>query len=312
MAYSLKEINSAIRSDPKGFAETADERYQKEVCRAAERIAANRSRSRVILLSGPSGSGKTTTAMKIEEVLDRSSIETHTISMDNYLMSVDPRTAPRDRDGGIDYESPFCLDVDLLNRHFSMLDDGKTIHIPKFEYTRQMRSPTECRPLQLKRDEMAIFEGNHALNDVITGRNPQAFKLYIAARSNFTDGGETVFEHGWTRLCRRVLRDAKYRGIDAAETLHQWHSVDRGEKLYIAPFRDTADLMLDTTLPYELSAMKPLVVPMLEGLPQELRDDAVESMLRAFDRIEAMDDECIARDSMVREFIGGSCYSYPN
>ena len=124
MAYSLKQLNDAIRSDPAAYAAECDAAFAKKVEAAARKIADHRGQSHIILLSGPSGSGKTTTAMKIEEELERQGIVTHTISMDNYFNTVDPETAPRNREGAIDFESPFCLDVDLLNRHFSMLDRG--------------------------------------------------------------------------------------------------------------------------------------------------------------------------------------------
>ena len=113
MAYSLKEINDAVRSDPKGFAEACDAAFAKKVETAAQKIADHRKESRIILLSGPSGSGKTTTALKIEEQLEKMGIQTHTISMDNYFNTIDPETAPRNREGAIDYESPFCLDIEL-------------------------------------------------------------------------------------------------------------------------------------------------------------------------------------------------------
>ncbi|MEG1592948.1 MAG: nucleoside kinase [Oscillibacter sp.] len=311
MAYSLAQINAAIHSDPKGFVEEADAAFQKKVSDAAAQIADNRENSHIILLSGPSGSGKTTTAMKIEELLDRSGVVTHTISMDNYFMSRDPETAPRNRDGAIDYESPFLLDIELLNRHFSMLDRGETIHVPKFEFARQMRSAVNSRPLHLGHDALAIFEGIHALNDVITGKNPKAMKVYIAARSNLTDGaGNTVFEHSWVRLCRRIVRDAKFRGSDAAFTLKLWPGVCRGEKLYISPYKDSANILFDTTLPYEISVLKTHIVPLLEAVPPDQRDDTVNSILLAMNQVEPLDDTYVAADSLIREFIGGSAYSY--
>ena len=158
MAYSLKEINDAVRSDPKGFAEECDAAFAKKVEAAAQKIADHRKESHIILLSGPSGSGKTTTALKIEEQLEKMGIQTHTISMDNYFNTIDPETAPRNREGNIDYESPFCLDIELLNRHFSMLDRGETIHVPKYEFARQMRSDILSQPLKLGPDELAIFD----------------------------------------------------------------------------------------------------------------------------------------------------------
>ena len=229
MPYSLTQINEAIRSDPQAFVEECDAAFAKKVENAAKKIADHRTESHVILLSGPSGSGKTTTALKIEEQLEKMGIETHTVSMDNYFNTIDPETAPRNREGAIDYESPFCLDIDLLNRHFAMLDRGETIHVPKYEFARQMRSDIMSQPMRLGPDELAIFEGIHALNDIIVGKNPHAFKLYIAARSNLVDDeGKVVFQHAWLRLCRRIVRDYKFRGSDASFTLKMWANVRRG------------------------------------------------------------------------------------
>ena len=284
--------------------------HAKKIQDAARRIAEHRSESHIILLSGPSGSGKTTTALKIEEVLDNSGVETHTISMDNYFNTIDPDTAPRNREGAIDYESPFCLDIDLLNRHFAMLDRGETIHIPKYEFARQMRSDILSQPLHLGPDELAIFEGIHALNDVIVGKNPKAFKLYIAARSNVVDeSGAVVFQHAWLRLCRRIVRDYKFRGSDARFTLKMWSNVRRGEKLYISPYKENANLMFDSSLACEFSVLKPYVVPLLEALPRGEYPEA-DKILAAYQRIEPLNESYIPADSLIREFIGGSTFSY--
>ena len=310
MAYSLKTINESIRSDPAAFVAECEAAHAKKIQDAARRIAEHRSESHIVLLSGPSGSGKTTTALKIEEVLDNSGVETHTISMDNYFNTIDPDTAPRNREGNIDYESPFCLDIDLLNRHFSMLDRGETIHIPKYEFARQMRSDILSQTLKLGPDELAIFEGIHALNDVIIGKNPKAFKLYIAARSNFTDGeGSIVFQHPWLRLCRRIVRDYKFRGSDADFTLKMWPNVRRGEKLYISPYKENANLMFDSSLACEFSVLKPFIVPLLEKVPAGKYPEA-DSILKAYERIEPLDEKYVPANSLIREFIGGSTFSY--
>ena len=292
MSYSLKAINEAIRSDPKAFAEECDLAYAKKIEDAAKQIAEHRDRSHIILLSGPSGSGKTTTALKIEEYLDNMGVETHTVSMDNYFNTIDPETAPRNRDGDIDYESPFCLDVNLLNRHFAMLDRGETIHIPKYEFARQMRSDI------------------HALNDIIVGKNPQAFKLYIAAASELVDeNGDVIFQPSWLRLCRRIVRDGLFRGSDAAFTLKMWPNVTRGERLYITPYVENAHLSFDSCLAFDFSVLKPFVVPLLEALPPAKRTDEVTGILRAYAKIEALDEKYIAPQSLAREFIGGSTYN---
>ena len=308
MPYSLTRLNEAVRGDPAAFARECDAAFARKVENAAKKIADHRSESHVILLSGPSGSGKTTTALKIEERLEKMGIETHTISMDNYFKTVDPETAPRNRDGAIDFESPFCLDVDLLNRHFTMLDRGETIHVPKYEFARQMRSDIMSQPLRLGPDDLAIFEGIHALNDIIVGKNPHAFKLYIAARSNLVDDdGNIVFQHAWLRLCRRIVRDYQFRGSDASFTLKMWANVRRGEKLYISPYKENAHIMFDSSLAFEYAALKPVVVPLLEAIPAG-KYGVVDDMLRGFEKIEAMDEKYVAPESLAREFLGGSTY----
>ena len=306
--YSLKQINEAVRSDPAGFAQECDALFAKKVESAARKIADHRRESRIILLSGPSGSGKTTTALKIEEQLEVLGIETHTVSMDDYFKTTDPETAPRNREGAIDYESPFFLDIDLLNHHFAMLDRGELIHVPKYEFARQMRSDIFARPMRLGADELAIFEGIHALNDIIVGKNPKAFKLYIAARSNIRDkDGSIVFDKSWIRLCRRLVRDFKFRGSDASFTLKLWENVRRGERLYISPYKENADIMFDSSLALSVSVLKPFVVPLLEEIPKG-KYKVVDDMLRALDKIEPLDEKYIPPTSLSREFIGGSSY----
>lgn len=308
MAYQLEEINRKLRTDPAAFVAECDGVYQTRLESAADRILERMKQSPIVLLSGPSGSGKTTTALKLEQELERRGVNTHTISMDNYFNTVDPETAPRNREGAIDFESPFCLDIDLLNRHFAMLDRGETIHVPKYEFSRQMRSDILSQPLRLGPDELAIFEGIHALNDIIVGKNPHAFKLYIAARSNLVDeDGSVVFQHAWLRLCRRIVRDYQFRGSDAGFTLKMWANVRRGEKLYISPYKENAHIMFDSSLAFEFAVLKPHVVPLLEAIPAG-KYAVVDDMLKGFEKIEAMDDSCVAPDSLAREFIGGSTY----
>lgn len=306
--YSLKQINEAIRSDPAAFVGECDAAFAKKVETAARKIADHRAESHIILLSGPSGSGKTTTALKIEEKLEEMGIETHTVSMDDYFYTLDPDTAPRNREGAIDFESPFFLDIGLLNQHFAMLDRGELIYVPKYEFARQMRSDTFSRPMRLGQDELVIFEGIHALNDIIVGKNPRAFKLYIAARSDIRDeDGTIVFDKSWIRLCRRIVRDFKFRGSDAAFTLKLWENVRRGERLYISPYKENADIMFDSSLAFSVSALKPFVVPLLEDIPRG-KYKVVEDILRGLEKIEPLDEKYIPAKSLSREFIGGSPY----
>ena len=138
--YQLQEINRQIDQDVKGFLETCDDQYAQKINAAADAILNNLKNSPIVLLSGPSGSGKTTTALKIEEELNRRGVKSHTISMDNYFKTLDLNTCPRTADGLVDFESPLCMDMDLLQQHFKLLAKGDVIRVPKFEFARQMRN----------------------------------------------------------------------------------------------------------------------------------------------------------------------------
>lgn len=310
MAYQLQEINRRIREDVKGFLEECDREYGLKVARAADRIIQNMEKSPVVLLSGPSGSGKTTTAQKVEEELERRGVNSHTISMDNYFKTLDRRTAPRTEAGDIDYESPRLLDMDLLDEHFTALSRGEEVLIPKFVFASQMRD-TAVTPLRLGKNEVAIFEGIHALNDAIAGRHPEATCMYISARSDVYDGEALRFKGTWMRLTRRAVRDYKFRGTGVEVTLAMWGNVRRGEKLYISPFKGRADIIVDSSLPYEVSVMKNYAKPLLEAVPDENeRHKELLNLIDSFQWFEAIDPALVAPDSLIREFIGGGSYHY--
>lgn len=311
MAYQLKSINDAIRSDPKGFLEECDAEYQRKIDAAAEQIIQNLPNSPLVLLSGPSGSGKTTTAMKIDEALERRGVITQTISMDNYFQTVSPDSTPRTKDGSYDFESPLCMDMELLNEHFNALAAGEEIRIPHYDFCRQMRDTSRCTRLHLKENEVAVFEGIHALNDDVAGRHPEASKIYISARSNIMDGERLVFKGTWMRLTRRAVRDLNFRGSDILTTLAQWANVRRGEKLYISPFKHRANIILDSSLPYEVSVMRHYALPLFEAVPAEnpRRKELLE-MIEAFQELEPVNPDLVHPDSLIREFIGGGSYHY--
>ena len=311
MAYQLQEINKRVRSDAAEFMAECDGQYADRVSLAADKILANLDRSPIVLLSGPSGSGKTTTALKIAEELRRRGVNSRAVAMDNYFLTVNPKTAPRTPEGEIDYESPLCLDMDLLDQHFTALSKGEEILIPKYEFARQMRNDSLGTPLRLGKNEIAIFEGIHALNDDIAGRHPEATKLYISARSNVNEGSTLRFKGTWMRLTRRAVRDYSFRGTDVGETLEMWANVRRGEKLYISPFKNKADIIFDSSLPYEVSVMRNYALPILKSVPEDNeRHDELLQLTAAFDHFEPIDPELVPKDSLLREFIGGGSYKY--
>lgn len=305
MAYQLEEINRAVRQDKLGFMQACDAEYQKKVEQAADLICKNMKLSPVVLLSGPSGSGKTTTAHKITAELQRRGVGTHTISMDDYFVRRDPKTAPRTPEGEIDYESPEMMDLQLLSQHFAQLTRGEEILVPHFEFARQMRNDSKAVPLKLGKDEVAIFEGIHALNTKLTAGHPNATRLYISARSNVMDGEVLRFKGTWMRLTRRAVRDFNFRGTDIVGTLDMWANVRRGEKLYISPYKHTAHMLFDSSLPYEVSVMACYARPLMAAVPQEnQRRHELLELVRAFDWFETIEPGLVPKDSLLHEFIG--------
>ena len=314
MPYQLQEINQSLRTDPKGFLEACDAAYQSRIDSAVDRILERMKVSPIVLLSGPSGSGKTTTALKLEQELERRGVNTHTISMDNYYKTLNRKTAPRTPEGDIDYESPVLLDLDLLDETFSKLSRGEWVVVPKYEFARQMRNDSRGTFLKLDKNEIAIFEGIHALNDDIFGRHPEATGLYISARSNVLEGEELRFKGTWMRISRRAVRDYNFRGTDLLETLLMWYNVRRGEKKYISPFKNRANIIIDSSLPYEVSVFANYAHVLKEAVDQIPADipryhefhDLVDT-LRCF---EPVDPALVPPESLIREFIGGGSYHY--
>ena len=310
MAYKLEDINLRTVSDPKGFVEECDAHYQKLVDDAAERIIENRARSPIVLLAGPSGSGKTTTSMKIAEALEKRGIHMHYVAMDDYFKTVD-HTTPRTPEGELDLESPLCLDMDLLNTHFTQLAEGKRVYVPKYEFSRRMRIQEPSKSIKLRGDDMVIFEGIHAFNSMITDVHPEAFKLYISARSDVAFNGSIVFKRTWFRLMRRMVRDYKFRGSDPAVTMAMWGNVRRGELAYISPFKTKADLRFDTSHAYEPALFNETATKLFSSVPEGIeRYEELRQVLPALQLFGHIDESVIAPDALVREFIGGGIYEY--
>jgi uridine kinase len=314
MAYLLEEINRRVLEEPEAFVRESDAVYEANVRRAADAILANMPRSRIVLISGPSGSGKTTTAKNIELELVGKGVITHTISLDNYFRDVDPETSPRDENGDYDFESPNCLDIPLLTQHFQDLDMGREVMVPKFEFRNQRRNPDRAVPLRLNRNEIAIFEGIHALNDKLTlhGEGRLATKVYVSARSNIEHGGRVVFKGTWMRIIRRAIRDKQFRGAGAAYTFKLWENVRRGEKKYISPFKNTADIIFDTSLPYEVPALKRIAAELFADKidPEIPRYQEVRQIEKAFELFEELDVSFVPPTSLLREFMGGGIHIY--
>lgn len=311
MSYDIMRINREVRENPESFVARADEAYFARVRGAADAICENLKNCPIVLLSGPSGAGKTTTAKNIETELERRGINSHTISMDNYFNTLDLRTCPRTPEGEIDYESPRLMDMELLNEHFAALASGEEIRVPYFMFARQKRSASRFTTLRLEKNEVAIFEGIHALNDDITDKNPGAFGLYIAAVSEIVFPDGKVFKPEWIRLVRRVVRDNNFRGADAEYTLSLWANVMRGEREHITPYIPKARLKLDSSLEYEMSVLASLALPLFRELTAGKPGfEEVREIIPLLERFEPLSERYVPATSLLREFIGGGVYKY--
>ena len=309
MNYQLSDINFRTVADPVEFMAECDEQYRRNIAAAADKILENKKRSPIILLAGPSGSGKTTTSMKIAEEMERRGVKTHYVAMDDYFRTVD-ESYPRTAEGAPDLESPLCLDMPLLSEHFTKLTRGERIFVPKYEFSRQMRVVEPSKSVRLGRDEMITFEGIHAHNDMITRYHPDAFRLHISADSDVLFGEQEVFDRTWFRLVRRMVRDYNFRGTSSEETMKMWDNVLRGERLYIAPFREHADLIVDTSFAYELAVYNETATKLFQEVPEGIRRfDELRSVLPAIQLFGDIDPALVAEDAMIREFIGGGIYA---
>jgi len=309
MAFKLDDINFQTVYDPKGFVESCDAAYRAKVSRAADMIIDNKARSRIVLLSGPSGSGKTTTAKKIAEELNSRGIGTHYISMDDYYMTVDPETSPRTPEGDYDFESPYCLDLALLDRHFTQLDNGEAIEVPSYDFATASRLPEPLKTVRLGSDEVVVVEGIHALNSMLTDAHPEAFKLYISAQSDVIFNGIVVFKRTWFRLVRRMVRDNNFRGASADTTMGMWANVRRGEKAFISPFKNRANYQFDSGHAYELPLMRRTATELFRTVPEGIeRYDELRAVLPALQLVGDIDETLVPVNSLIREFIGGGIY----
>jgi len=311
MKTELAEVIQRINENPAAFVTECEERYSKRILSAAREIVYNIDHNHIVLLSGPSGSSKTTSSKRIAAELHRLGITAHIVSMDNYYQTIDPELSPRTPEGDIDYESLYCLDTDLLNKHFDLLEEGKEILIPHFDFANQKRDPNRVTPMNLGRNDVAIFEGIHALNPIFTKEHPNALKVYVCPESIICDGGADVITGADLRLLRRLIRDDFFRGADPTFTLGMWDNIQRGEVENILPFKPTADIAIDTALLYEPAVLKQFTDHLLGRVPETTKNYALlKNALCAFPDFPTIDLDLVPKNSILREFIGGSAFEY--
>ena len=282
--------------------------HESRISGIAEQIR-TRGNSRFVMIAGPSSSGKTTFSHRLSIELIAHGIKPHPIALDNYFKNRED--TPVDEDGNYDFECLEAIDVEGFNKDMTRLLNGERVEMPTFNFKVGKRE-YKGDYLQLKEDEVLVIEGIHGLNDKLSYSLPpeSKFKVYISAltTSNVDDHNRIPTTDG--RLLRRIVRDYRTRGASASKTLNMWSSVRRGEEKYIFPFQESADAMFNSHLIYELAVLKPFVEPLLFGIkkddPEYLEAKRLLKFLEYFLSIDTAD---IPNNSIVREFIGGSCFN---
>ncbi|WP_312811443.1 nucleoside kinase [Sedimentibacter sp.] len=282
--------------------------HEKKIAYIADAIASDKN-IKIVLIAGPSSSGKTTFAQRLSIQLRVNGKKTYAISLDDYF--VDRHLTPKDENGDFDFETIKALDIDLFNEHLLSLMSCEAVNIPVFNFVKGMREYTR-EPVTLTEDHVIIIEGIHGLNDELTKQIPQMnkFKIYISALTQLNIDNHNRISTSDLRLIRRIVRDNTHRGNNALKTLQLWSNVVRGAEKYIFPFQENADAIFNSALVYELCVLKKYVEPVLmeieKGSEYYAERQRLLRFLSYFKTIE--NEEAIPNTSIVREFIGGSCF----
>ena len=286
----------------------AEANYNSQLAKTADIIYNKKNKVKIVLLAGPSSSGKTTTARKLEVYLKARGFKTHSISTDDYFLNrID---TPKKANGDYDFESLKAVDTDLFNKHLLKLLAGEKVMIPEYNFVLGERE-YKGRTLQLGENDIVIIEGLHALNPELTLAidDTNKFKIYISPLTQLNIDNHNRIHTSDTRRLRRIIRDNKYRGWNAADTLRNWKNILEGEEEYVFPYQNKADMIINSALIYELGVLKTYAEPLLFSVNEddEVYPEAIRliNFLRNFLPIPSDD---VPKESVLREFIGGSCF----
>lgn len=280
--------------------------HEKKIAEIAAQIAA-KPEQKIVLIAGPSSSGKTTFSHRLSTQLSVYGLKPHPIAADDYF--VDREKTPRDAEGKYDFERIEAIDAVQLNADMTALLNGETVELPTFNF-KTGRREYKGRTKTLGKDDILIIEGIHCLNDALTVSLPREnkFKIYISALTQLNIDEHNRIPTTDGRLLRRLVRDARTRGTKARETIRMWPSVRKGEEENIFPFQEEADVMFNSALVYELSVLKQYAEPLLFGIPKDCEEYLeAKRLLKFLDYFLGVSSEDIPKNSILREFIGGSC-----
>lgn len=307
---TLSQLNEKIRNgEGKEIILLSEALHEKKISQIADKIAQDR-KKRVILIAGPSSSGKTTFAKRLGIQLRLNGLKPKTISVDNYF--VEREQTPIDEFGKYNFEALEAVDLKLLNEHLVKLLNGEEIEMPTFDF-KEGHKFYNGQKMKLEDDEVLVMEGIHCLNDELTPAIPkeQKFKIYISALTVLNIDYYNRISTTDTRIIRRTVRDSQFRGYDALRTLSSWYSVSAGEQKNIFPFQEDADAMFNTSLVYEINALRNYALPLFEKIGKDSKEYAEAKRLCEFLKyFEPIEIEYIPKNSLLQEFLGHGIFEY--
>jgi uridine kinase len=307
---TVGDLNSAIRNGhTNGLIQISEALQEKKISQIADQIA-HRPGIKMVLIAGPSSSGKTTTCKRLSVQLAINGIQPIGISLDDYFL--DREQTPLDENGDYDFEHLHALNIPLLNEQMNALFQGQEVELPRYNFQKG-KSEWSGKKLKLKGNEMLVVEGIHALNPELTAQIPdeQIFRIYASALTTILLDNHNYIPTTDNRLLRRIIRDYKYRGVSAQETIRRWPSVRKGENRWIFPFQENADAMFNSAMMFELAVIKQQAEPLLEQVPENCVEYAEAYRLKKFLRyIQPIPADQIPPTSLLREFLGGSSFEY--
>ena len=308
---TVGDLNQAIRSGHTNeLIQLSEALQEKKIAQIADEIASHKG-IKMVLIAGPSSSGKTTTCKRLAVQLAVNGLKPVGISLDDYFL--DREQTPRDEEtGDYDFEHLHALNIPLLNDQMNALLRGEEVELPRYNFPKG-KSEWSGKTLQLKGNEILVVEGIHALNPELTSQIPdeQIYRVYASALTTILLDNHNYIPTTDNRLLRRIIRDHKYRGVSAQETIRRWPSVRKGENRWIFPFQENADAMFNSAMLFELAVIKQQATPLLEQVPENSVEYAEAYRLRKFLRyIKPIPEDQIPPTSLLREFLGGSSFEY--
>ncbi len=306
----MSNINNTLEyiidkaANPEEFINSCEERYNNKIKNIAQLIF-DREISEIVMIAGPSSAGKTTTAKKLRENLSQMGIESYTVSLDDFYL--DNKDAPRFPDGSPDFETVECLDINCFQEKMAeLLETGET-DLPEFDFVKGQRK-SEYKHIKLSSKDVIIVEGLHALNPVITEKLPsdRLLKIYINLSSRiYDDKGNIILNKRNMRFLRRLVRDYKFRGSSVTNTYKLWIKVRYGEDAYLFPFKDNADIKINTIHLYESCVLKDVAIELLSSVGKESEYyNESQRLIRSLMKFPDINKDLVPDNSLLREFIG--------